>query len=511
MLTVEHWELIRRKHFIEGLTQRAIARELGHSRDTVSKALKHPVPPGYRQSQPRAKPALEPVKPIIDAWLEQDRHRPRKQRHKARRIYERLCEEHPEKLKASESTVRRYVSEAKAQQGEVFMPLAFEPGEEAQVDWHEGWVVENGEWAKVQFFCMRLCYSKATFVWPYRRATLEAFLDGHVRAFEYFGGIPRRLAYDNLKSAVIQIKHGKERRLNKRFKELVSWYVFETRFCNLAAGHEKGDVENLAKRSERTYLTPPPEVADLWELSSHLEQCCDRDLDRAGPAPHQAKTRREMLNEEQAAMRSLPEHRFEACQRVGTFVGKHALVQYQANFYSAPVRYAHQTCTVKAFVDRIEIVVGDAVVARHPRREERGQYELIPEHYLPLLEKKPGALDNARPFKGMFRGQPWGEDFALLRRELEYRHEEDGTWQYIRVLLLFTEHDEADVKEAVRRCVQQRAFAYEAVVTALNEEPVRVVGRLDLTDRPELAITTTGQRSTALYDQLLDERKEVPA
>ena len=127
--------------------------------------------------------------------------------------------------------------------------------------------------------------------------------------------------------------------------------------------------------------------------------------------------------------------------------------------------------------------------------------------YLPLLEKKPGALDNARPFKG----QPWGEDFALLRRELEYRHEEDGTWQYIRVLLLFTEHDEADVKEAVRRCVQQRAFAYEAVVTALNEEPVRVVGRLDLTDRPELAITTTGQRSTALYDQLLDAREEVPA
>ncbi len=507
MLTVAQHELIRRKHYIDGLSRRAIAAELGHSRDTVAKAVSNPSPPRYERRERRGKPAIDPVKPIIDAWLEQDRGRPRKQRHTAQRVYERLCEEHADQFTGSASAVRRYVAEARAHQGEVFMPLAFEPGEEAQVDWHEGWVIENGEWTKVQFFCMRLCYSKATFVWPYRHATLEAFLDGHVKAFESFGGIPRRLAYDNLRSAVIQVSHGKERRLNRRFRELRSWYVFETRFCNLAAGHEKGDVENSAKRSERTYLTPVPEVGDLSELGPHLQRWCERDLDRAGPSPHQARPRRELLAEEQAALRPLPEHRFEACHRVGTFVGKHALVRYDNNFYSAPVRYAHRTCTVKAFVDRLEIVVDSELIARHPRREGRGQYELTPEHYLPLLRKKPGALDNARPFKG----QPWGEDFALLRRELEYRHEEDGTWQYIRVLLLFTEHDEADVKAAVRRCVERRAFAYEAVVAALNDEPVRVMGRLDLTDRPELAVATTGQRSAAVYDRLLKSREEVSA
>ena len=176
------------------------------------------------------------------------------------------------------------------------MPLAFEPGEEGQVDWHEGWLIESGVWRKAQFFCMRLCYSKASFVWPYERATLEAFLDGHVRAFAYFGGVPRRLAYDNLASAVVQIGRGQERRLTERFKHLRSWYLFETRFCQPAKGNEKGDVENLAKRSERTYLTPVPEVGRLDELGPQLLGACDRDLELQGPAPHSELTRRQMLD-----------------------------------------------------------------------------------------------------------------------------------------------------------------------------------------------------------------------
>jgi transposase len=148
-------------------------------------------------------------------------------------------------------------------QKEVFMPLQFEPGEEAQVDWHEGWVFDNGAERKYQFFSMKLSYSKATFVYPYERANLEPFLDGHVRAFEYFGGVPRRIAYDNLKCAAIKVSKGKHRRLNKRFKELRAWYLFDTRFCNIAKGNEKRDVENCCKRSERTYLSPQPHVDGL--------------------------------------------------------------------------------------------------------------------------------------------------------------------------------------------------------------------------------------------------------
>jgi transposase len=248
MLTVDHYELIRRKVVIEGKSQRDVAKELGHSRETVAKALELRIPPGYRLSEPRPRPVIEPVKHIIDAWLEQNKTSRRKQKQTAMRIYERLRDEYG--FRGHYGTVQRYIKEAANRQKEVFMPLQFEPGEEAQVDWHEGWIFDNGVERKCQFFAMKLCYSKAPFVYPYEKANLESFLDGHVRAFEYFGGVPRRIAYDNLKCAVIRVGKGRKRKLNKRFKELRAWYLFDTRFCNIAKGNEKGDVENCCKRSE---------------------------------------------------------------------------------------------------------------------------------------------------------------------------------------------------------------------------------------------------------------------
>jgi len=445
MLTVDQFELIRRKHIKDGMSQRAIAQELGHSRKTVAKAIVNAIPPGYQLRQARAKPVIGPVQHLIDAWLEQDRHERRKQRHTAQRIYERLRDEYD--FKGHPATVRAYVASVKPAGREVFMPLAFEPGEEAQVDWHEGWLIENGVEIKAQFFCMKLCYSKATFVCQYRRATLEAFLDGHVRALAYFGGVPGRLAYDNLGSAVVHVGPGRERRLNERFKHLRSWYLFDTRFCNVARGNEKGDVENLAKRSERTYLTPKPDVGDLCDLGPKLLADCERDLDQAAPPPHHGRTRRELFEQEKRYLAPLPEH---------------------------------------------------------ARCYDRQQYVLTPEHYLKLLAQKPGSLDNARPFKG----QPWGADFDLMRRELEYRSETHGTRQFIDLLLLMSEYPPADVKQAVKLCVRRRAFAYEAVWAVLRNEPVRPRGQLDLSDRPELITISDGTRPVATYDQLRD-REEV--
>jgi len=504
MLTVDDYELIRRKHLVDDLSQREIARELGCARNTVAKAIKHPIPPGYQLSQPRAKPKLDAVRPIIDAWLEVDRTGHRKQRHTGQRIYERLRDEY--RFDGHPSTVRRYVREAKRHAREVFMPLAFEPGEEAQVDWHEGWIVENGTERKAQFFCMRLCYSKASFVWPYERASLESFLDGHVRAFAYFGGVPRRLAYDNLKSAVIQVMHGRERRLNRRFKELRSWYLFDTRFCNVAKGNEKGDVENLAKRSERTYLTPLPIVGALRELGPKMMEQCREDLGLPGPRPHHSKTRTELFEEEKRCLLPLSEQPFEACQQISTFIDKRSLIQWETNGYSAPVRWAHHQVLIKAFVEQIELWCGQERIAVHQRSYNKGQYILEPEHYLMLLKTKPGSLDNARAFKG----QPWGEDFVVLRRELEYRYDDEGTRKFIDVLLMFAKYPEADVKQAVSLCVKRRAFSDEAVLVVLRNEPVRPTGRLDLSDRPELMNVDDGIRSASVYDQLLS-REEVAA
>jgi len=498
MLTVDEHDLIRRKHLVDGMSQRAIAQELGYARNTVAKAIAHPIPPGYRLSKPRSKPAIDPVKHIIDAWLEQDKHGHPKQRHTGQRIWERLCDEH--KFKGSATAVRRYIRESKQYAQEVFMPLAFEPGEEAQVDWHEGWIEENGIERKAQFFCMRLCYSKASFVWAYERANLESFLDGHVRAFAHFGGVPKRLAYDNLKSAVVQVGKGRDRRLNKRFRELRSWYLFDTRFCNVARGNEKGDVENLAKRSERTYLTPIPAVGALTELGPKLLEDCRKDLDLPGPRPHQAKTRREMFEEEKRCLLRVQEHLFPACREIGTFIDKRSLVQFETNSYSASVRWAHHRVSVKAFVDRVEVWCEHQQVAVHRRSYDKGQYILLPEHYLMLLKIKPGSLDNARAFKG----QPWGEDFALMRRELEYRYDPDGTRKYINILLLFSQYPQEDVKQAVSLCVSRRAFSDEAVLGVLRNEPLRPTTRLDLSDRPELLEVDSGVRPADIYDQLLD-------
>jgi len=248
MLTVDPNELIRRKHLIDGLSIRAISRTLGHSRKTIRKVLKHGTPPGYQREQPVPSPVMGKVAAIVDAWREQDQQRPTKQRHTAQRIYERLRDEYG--FTGSSSAVRRYVAKHKITKQEVFMPLRFDPGEEAQVDWHTGWLIVNGVQRKAQFFCMRLCYSKASFVMAYERADLVSFMDGHVRppviAFEYFGGVPRRLAYDNLKSAVIRVGKGKDRVLNETFKKLRCHYVFNSRFCNVARGNEKGDVENTS-------------------------------------------------------------------------------------------------------------------------------------------------------------------------------------------------------------------------------------------------------------------------
>jgi len=350
MLKVADYELIRRKFYLDGESARAIAKQLGHSRKTVAKAVANPVPLGYRLREPRERSAIERYRPIIDAWLEEDQSRPRKQRHTAQRIYERLRDE--QGYTGSASSVRRYVAWRKQGQGEVFVPLCFAPGEEAQVDWGEATVIHNGVERKVQLFCMKLCHSHAVFVRAYERANLESFLDGHVRAFAFFGGVPKRIAYDNLKSAVVYVGRGRERRLNRRFVELRSWYLFDSRFCNVAKGNEKGHVENLVKRSQRTFLTPLPEIQDLDALNAKLLGNCLAELDRTDA---EGQSYRTLWEKEKPCLLALPAAAFPACQERSSIVDKESLVQFDGHLYSVPVRRAHHPCVLKGFVDRVEI------------------------------------------------------------------------------------------------------------------------------------------------------------
>jgi transposase len=501
MLTVNHFEIIRRKVLLDGLSQRDVARELGHSRKTVAKALVHASPPGYRMGQERKSPVMDKYRPLIEQWLESDKSAPPKQRHTASRIYERLRDEH--EFTGNEGTARRFVARLKAlQPKEAFMPLVFDAGEEAQVDWGEAKVIENGIQRTVQLFCMRLSHSKASFVYPYERATMEAFLDGHVRAFEFFGGVPKRLAYDNLKSAVTHVGkggRGRERKLNERFVRLRSHYLFDTRFCNIASGNEKGDVENLVKRAQRTYLTPVPEVTNIGtDLAQRLRESCERDLLKVDD--HQTQSRAWLLEKERAAFVPLPASMFPACREESTQVSKQLLVRFDGNDYSAPTEQAHQPCVVRGFVDRVEIEVNHQQVAVHPRCYGQGEFVLEPVHYLKLLERKPGSLDNARPFK-----QPggWGDELSAMRKELEYRQPGGaGTGQFIEILQLALKHPMEAVKRAVGVCVDRRAYSAAAVLSVLRNEPRRAPARLDLSGRDELSGVGAGIRPLSIYDQL---------
>ena len=497
MLKVEDYEKIRKAVIRDGMSQREAARKFGHGRETIKKILEYSQPPGYRRSKAPECPVLDPFKHIIDAYLEDERKRgvKRKQRSCAKKIWERLCEEHG--FKGSVYPIRRYLRRKKRMDGgEAFFPLVFEPGEEGQVDWGAADVWLLGTRVTVHLFCMRICYSRATFVRAYLCEKLECFIEGHVRAFRFFGGSARTNAYDNLKTAVTWVGSSRDRRLNELFIALRSHYLFDSRFCNVDSGHEKGRVENLVKQSQGDFLAGAPSFRDLEELNAYLEECCIKDLDRK--APQSDKTRRELFEEEKARLLPLPERDFEACVRASTFVSKQALVQHDTNFYSAPVTKAHHQASLKIFADRIEIVCDGQKVAEHARSWERHHFSLEYTHYIPLLEIKPGGLKNARPFKG----EPWGEDLDRMHIELKYRYGEAGVRQFIDILLLFSEYSVEQVKAAVGKCVNMRAFSEDAVRSVLNYQPPVCSGVLDLSGNPILQVETDGIRSAIEYDAI---------
>lgn len=499
MLTVNHYESIRKAYYNEGKSQRQIAKDLGHSRKTVKKAIRYSTPPGYGPRRQQSEPVIGEFTSIIDNWLEEDKRHPRKQRHTMQRIYQRLKDEHG--YTGSYVTVTRYVKKVRPESKEVYAPLSFDRGEEGQVDWGQAKVTLNGRQTTVHLFCMRSCYSGASFVRAYEREDQVCFLDGHIRAFEFFDGVFRRLAYDNLKTAVI--RRGKRRCLTDAFRGLRSHYLFDSRFCNPAKGNEKGHVENLVKYAQRNFMTPLPAVSSLEELNRQLIKKCRADLQRR--PQRRDMSLREMLDLERPLMLPVPEVRYAAARAISTFADKESLVRADTNYYSVPVVYAHHPCVVKVFADTIEIHSGSEIIAEHERAEGRYKYVLNPMHYVPLLKSKPGLLKNGRPFKG----EPWGPAFTRMHSELRERRPEDGDRRFIRILLLFQTHPPEDVSSAVEQCVSRGLFSDEAVLSELRNAPSPPVSTIDFSADSPWHTNCSGIRSAAAYDMLLE--KEVNA
>ncbi len=454
MKDMDFYESVRRMVMIEGVSRREAARVFGVHRDTIDKCLAFSASPGYRQSAPRAKPKIGPFLPVIDAILAADAEAPRKQQHTAKRIHARLVDEHG--FTGSYDRVKEVVRARKLRQKEVFVPLAHPPGH-AQVDFGEAIGVIGGVKQKFHFFCMDLPHSDAPFVKAYPAETTEAFLDGHISAFAFFGGVPQTILYDNTKIAVARIAGDGTRIATQAFTGLKSHFLFEARFGRPGKGNDKGKVEGLVKYARSNYLTPIPEAASFEELNAKLaEKCQQRQSEVVAGAKETIGAR---MWADVAAFRATPPGLFEACEKRAGRVSSTALVRYRSNDYSAPTRYAHRDVIVKGFVDRVIIVCDGEVVADHPRSYDSGDFVADPLHYLALLEQKPGALDQAKAL------QNWDLPacFADMRLLMEARMKAKGRREYIQTLRLLEVFTMPIVAAAVEDAIRLNVISFDAI------------------------------------------------
>ena len=451
---MEQWISIRRRVLVDGVSKRQILRETGMHWRTLEKILEHGVPPGYRRSGPPPKPKIGPYLPKITEILDADRQMPRKQRHTAKRIWQRLIDE--EGFDGGYTTVKDAVRELQDRRQEVFVPLEHRPGE-AQMDFGHALANIGGVLRKVAFFAMVLPYSDALFVMAFDRECTETFWEGHVRAFQFFGGVPNRISYDNSKVAVSKITGSRARRITAGFAQLVGHYLFEHHFCLVRRANEKGVVEGVVKYARLNFMVPVPQVRDLAELNAKLLEACRSDLARR--LRGQSGTKAELLAEERSSLRDLPTLPFDACRTRPGQANSESLVRFNDNDYSVPVEYAHHPVTVRGYFDRVEIGHQQEVIAVHERCWDRQQVIFEPKHYLPLLERKPGALDYARPLANWQLPDCFGQMRRRLEAELGYA----GTREYIRVLRLLELHPISQVQQAVEHGLQNRVHNRDGI------------------------------------------------
>ena len=493
---MEIYGRVRRAVRVEGRSQRAVARDFGLSRETVRKMLEYAVPPGYQRQQPIKRPKLGPWLGVIDAILSDDKQRPVKQRHTAKRIFERLNEEHG--FTGGYTIVKDYVRSAELHSREMFIPLTHAPGE-AQADFGEALVAVAGVEQKAHYLAVDLPHSDDCFVAAFPAETTEAFLEGHVRAFAYFGAVPTRILYDNTKIAVAKILGGEERQKTRAFSELQSYYLFADKFGRPAKGNDKGKVEGLVGYARRNFMVPIPRFNSWDELNAHLEAECRKRRERR--LRGHSETIGERFERDHAAMLPLPAAPYEACEKIAGRVSSLSLVRYRSNDYSVPTQFGHRQVLVKGYVHRVVIACGSEVIARHQRSYERETVVFDPLHYLALLERKTRALDQAAPLAG------WQlpECFRQLRRLLEARLKKHGSREYVQVLRLMETFALAEVTHAVEEALLLGTISFDAVRHLLLCHIERRPPRLDMENYPHLPMAHVHTTQAADYMSLLVE------
>lgn len=511
MLNESDKEQIRRAYYLEKKSMRQIARETRYCRQTVEKAIENVPAHPYRLRQPRPAPVFGAYQARVEALLQENTRLPRKQRYTAHRIFAII---EAEGYQGSESRVRHYVTTWKqgTHRPAVFLPLEFEPGQDAQVDWGEATVIVGGHRQSVPFFVMRLCYSHRTFAMAFPTQEQESFLWAHVQAFKHFGGVPHRISYDNLGTAVKLApaptgKRGRPRHEVQAFTAFRSHYLFESHFCTPAQGHEKGQVEHGVGYTRRNFMVPLPEAATFEELNHHfLERCLHEDQRRVA---RETQTIGAAWEEERRLLLPLPPSEYECCQMTTVRLTPYSQATYDTNRYSVPVNRARRQVTVKAYPFTVDIFDGTERLCSHPRCYEREQDVFDPLHYLPLLEQRPGAFDYAKPLKRWREG--WPASYHQMMRDLREKWPDgQGVREWVRILELHQHYSTPLLEQAIEQALSYGCVHLDGVLYCLRQlsetvdHPTPLKAQpLDLSAHPDLAAIGNQPVDLSRYEQLL--------
>lgn len=450
---MELFAVIRRDHRVDGLSIRALADKHAVHRRTVRQALASAIPPPRKTPQ-RVAPRLEPFRWVIDGMLRSDLDAPRKQRHTARRIHARLIDEHGA-AGLSYSTVRDHVRKRRpqilAEAGRPlelgFVPQTHGPAAEAEVDFHDLWVILRGVKTKTALFTMRLSHSGRAAHRAFLTQGQEAFLEGHVYAFERLGGVPvDKVRYDNLNSAVKQVLFGRSRQENERWITFRSHYGFEAWYCQPGheGSHEKGGVEGEGGRFRRNHCVPMPVVDSIDELNALLQAADDADDRRR--ISHRATSVGQDWAFEKTLLRPVPDEPFDTALTVTPRVDRYAQVMVRCNQYSVPARFIGHRLRVKLSASAVTVYNRTTVVARHQRAIGKGAKVLDLDHYLEILYRKPGALPGATALVQARAAKKFtAEHDAFWSAARKAHGDAAGTRSLVEVLLLHRHLDRADV------------------------------------------------------------------
>lgn len=484
LLDLDSWQSIRWLHFREGKSIRWISKQFGISRKTVSKYLQKPDAPRYCLSKARGKPVTGRWREEIEKILESDKSAPRKQRHTAKRVFERLVEAGYE---GSARSIRQLVAEIKNKPAtSACVPLVFEPGKDAQVDFGESYAEIGGRTVKLQGFEMRLNFSRKKFVAFFHTTDKEAFLEGHVRAFEYFQGVVERISYDNLGAAVAHVGKGKLRELTKEFKEQKGYYNFETNFCKpgIEGAHEKGGVENGVGFARRNWMVPVPKFDTIDQLNAYLLDKCRADDDRT--VSGQKETIDEAWQKESGLLLPLPAKPFDPGVQQTGIVDSYCTVPFKNNHYSVPPQYVGKMLTIRSYWNRIEIGTGLERITEHARCFGKDEYRLRPEHYLDLLERRPHAVPYARPLVQ----HEWPDGYwDFYQKMVESNGPGEAGRDFIRILRCHVKHGGELVSTVLSRIAKSDIFSADMVIAAIDRELFKPTpsAPIDLSKHPELS------------------------